>query len=264
MPLTEKTSAPEATPPSPLKDKREFHKVQSLYFEEAEEKKYRHQTRHPYFAETERGLLEGVRVGPNVRLLEVGCGEGGNLFLLNSSRAQLFGVDLFPRKLVFAQRELPNCKFVCGGAEQLPFGDATFDVVFCRDVLHHLFDPEPALKEMARVCRPGGQMVIIEPNGKNPLLCLQAWLIKAERETRRNSPESVERLLRRVVGVEPKLKVLQPFPLFRMVLHYRFGIPRLGHWKFVQSFFDFLNRLSARIVPHHRWAFLVFEIRKSR
>ncbi|MDD5543251.1 MAG: class I SAM-dependent methyltransferase [Acidobacteriia bacterium] len=241
----------------------EFLETQARYFEEADSLKYSHQTRHPYIMKSERALLDPIQLQEGQKFLEVGCGEGGNLFFLRSSKAELFGIDLFPGKLWFAERELPSCKFVCCGVELLPFRDGTFDVVLCRDVLHHLPDREKALRELLRVCRPGGQIVIIEPNGKNPVIQIQIWLLKAERGIRRNSPESMENLLFHAFGSKPVMRMRQPLPVFRMVLHYRFGIPRVGYWKFVQKGFDFLNVIFEKIVPTRRWAFLVFEHRKS-
>lgn len=240
-----------------------FQEIQARYFEEADSLKYSHQTRHPYFMKTERALLDVIELRDGQRFLEVGCGEGGNLFFLNPSKAKLFGIDLFPQKLWFAQRELPTCKLVCCGVERLPFRDAAFDVVLCRDVLHHLSDREAALRELQRVCRPGGQIVVIEPNGRNPVVRLQTWLIKAERGIRWNSPESLENLLFNVFGSKPLLRMRQPLPIYRVVLHYRFGIPRVGYWKFVQKVFDLFDALFEKIVPVNRWAFLVFEHRKN-
>jgi ubiquinone/menaquinone biosynthesis C-methylase UbiE len=45
-------------------------------------------------------------------------------------------------------------------AHSLPFVDASFDLVFCRSALHHLGDPQQAVAEMVRACRPGGRIVL--------------------------------------------------------------------------------------------------------
>lgn len=243
--------------------KEDFSRIQTNYFEEAEAGKFFHQTTHPYFSLTEKSLLDTVQPQAGERLLEVGCGEGGNLFFFRDRGARLFGIDLFLRKLEFARTHLPHCRFVCCGAERLPFPDESFDLVLCRDVLHHLPEREPALREMARVCRRGGRMIIIEPNGRNPVMSLQPRLIKAEAAIKQNSPASLEGLLARETGMRPRLIPRQPLPVFRMILHYRYGLPWLGRWKWVQWIFDAINHRAVRLVPQSRWGYLVFEIRKA-
>jgi ubiquinone/menaquinone biosynthesis C-methylase UbiE len=240
----------------------DFSRVQSRYFEAADARRYYHQTGNLYFSRTEEALLEGVRPRRGERLLEVGCGEGGNLFFLSSPEAQLYGIDLFPNKLLFAKKQLPQCRFLCSSADHLPFPGECFDIVLCRDVLHHLPDRERALKDLARVCRHGGRIVIIEPNGRNPIIRLQAWLVKAESGIRRNSPAALKSLLDRELGFSTDLQLRQPFPFFRIVLHYRFGVPGLSRWKVTRNLFNALDQLAAKIVPKSRWAYLVFEIEK--
>ena len=52
---------------------------------------------------------------------------------------------------------------IVGTAERLPFADASFDVVLAIQVLEHVFDPQVASKEMYRVLRPGGELIILAP-----------------------------------------------------------------------------------------------------
>ncbi|KAI9652966.1 MAG: hypothetical protein M1831_006295 [Alyxoria varia] len=98
---------------------------------------------------------------PNFNILDVGCGPGS----ITSSLAQLVpqgiatGIDTSEQVIEAANSKpnLPeNCKFRVGSALQLPFKDASFDVVSTNMVLCHLPDPVPALREMKRVCKPGG------------------------------------------------------------------------------------------------------------
>jgi ubiquinone/menaquinone biosynthesis C-methylase UbiE len=63
------------------------------------------------------------------------------------------------RRHAVAER-LTNLQFVRGAAANLPY--AAFTLVFARFVLHHLIDPHQALTEMARVCRPGGRVVVMD------------------------------------------------------------------------------------------------------
>ncbi|MBZ5536986.1 MAG: class I SAM-dependent methyltransferase [Acidobacteriia bacterium] len=240
-----------------------FSTIQSLYFEAADAKRFRHQTSSPYFSETEKTLLDRVQSRRGQRLLEVGCGEGGNLFFLGESEATLFGIDLFPNKLIFARSQLSKCGFACSRADQLPFPGECFDIVLCRDVLHHLPEREATLKEISRVCRPGGKIIIIEPNGRNFIVRLQIFLIKAEAGIKCNSPLALQDLIRRETGFLPVLQFRQPFPVFRMVLHYRYGFPGLGRWRVVQRLFESLNRMAASFIPQSRWAYLIYEMEKT-
>jgi ubiquinone/menaquinone biosynthesis C-methylase UbiE len=57
---------------------------------------------------------------------------------------------------------LTNITYQVGVAEALPFRSGTFDLVACRLAVHHYADPEPAVDEMARVCRPGGYVALVD------------------------------------------------------------------------------------------------------
>ena len=62
-----------------------------------------------------------------------------------------------------------------GPAEQLPFADGAFDGVLVVDALHHFGDQPRAVREILRVLRPAGRLVIIEPDIRHPLMPLLSW-----------------------------------------------------------------------------------------
>jgi SAM-dependent methyltransferase len=94
-------------------------------------------------------------------LLDVGCGTGANLELLNEFGIAE-GVDISTEALSFCrQRGLAAVKQ--GQAEDLPYSDSAFDVVAALDVVEHLDDDVAGLKEMYRVLKPGGAALLFVP-----------------------------------------------------------------------------------------------------
>ncbi|HEY4249312.1 MAG TPA: class I SAM-dependent methyltransferase [Lacunisphaera sp.] len=105
-------------------------------------------------------------------VLDVGCGVGhwGRcLAPLLPSDCAMTGVDrerqwvdeAHKRSTALGERPV---SFVQGAVERLPFADDSFDLVTCQTVLIHLKDPRVGLAEMIRVLRPGGLLVLAEPN----------------------------------------------------------------------------------------------------
>lgn len=95
------------------------------------------------------------------RILDVGCGTGANLLMLNQ-HGEAHGVDVSPDALSFCHsRGLNNVQY--GEAECLPYEDNSFDIVTSIDVIEHLDDDVACLQEMRRILRPGGKAVLFVP-----------------------------------------------------------------------------------------------------
>jgi SAM-dependent methyltransferase len=95
------------------------------------------------------------------RILDVGCGTGANLLML-SKYGDAEGVDVSEDALAFCrERGLENVKL--GAAEELPYDNGTFDLVTALDVVEHLDDDLAGLREMRRVLRPGGRVLLFVP-----------------------------------------------------------------------------------------------------
>lgn len=118
-------------------------------------------------------MAQRLQLKPVKTVLDVGCGIGHwgrTLARVLSDEAQFTGVD---REDVWVQKADERAialglatRFVYqrGDASALPFSDNVFDMVTCQTVLIHLKDPKQGLKEMLRVLKPGGILLVAEPN----------------------------------------------------------------------------------------------------
>jgi len=95
------------------------------------------------------------------RILDVGCGTGANLLML-AEYGDAEGVDISEDALAFC-RERGLDKVRLGAGEQLPYEDGTFDLVTALDVVEHMDDDLAGLREMRRVLRPGGRVLLFVP-----------------------------------------------------------------------------------------------------
>ena len=104
-------------------------------------------------------VLDAAEVSPGTRLLDVGCGSGLTLLLAEERGAVPAGLDISPGLLQIARNRLPDADLREGDMEYLPFGDATFDAVTGVNAFQFAGNPQNALREAARVTRPGGRVV---------------------------------------------------------------------------------------------------------
>jgi SAM-dependent methyltransferase len=107
--------------------------------------------------QTAPALLDAVRAGAGVELLDVACGPGGIAAEAARRGARAQGVDFSDTMIAEARRLHPQLEFKTGDAEQLAFDDARFDAVVCNFGLLHFAHPERAIVEAARVLRKGGR-----------------------------------------------------------------------------------------------------------
>jgi ubiquinone/menaquinone biosynthesis C-methylase UbiE len=127
--------------------------------------------RHQYFLE----LLEGT----SGRVLEVGCGSGQMLHDLLQRSYEVVGVDLSPGMIAASRKLLSEClphasvQLMVGDIESLCFPSASFDVVLAAGVIEYLGADERALRELSRVLKPGGTVLLSVRNKLN----LSRWLI---------------------------------------------------------------------------------------
>jgi len=112
-------------------------------------------------------VVEQATWDPDWQVIDVAAGTGLFARAIATRVGSVVAVDLTPemltrgRALARAQR-LENIRFEQGAAERLPFADASFDAAVTRYSIHHFRAPALALREMARVCRAGGQLVVVD------------------------------------------------------------------------------------------------------
>lgn len=109
--------------------------------------------------------LLDVAIGGDARIAEVGCGTGQMSLYLATGRRRVIGADLTRESLrlaaAAAQRfGIANVQFVETDLSRPGLRAAAFDVVYCSGVLHHTPDPRAAFRQVARLARPGGIIVI--------------------------------------------------------------------------------------------------------
>jgi 2-polyprenyl-3-methyl-5-hydroxy-6-metoxy-1,4-benzoquinol methylase len=108
-----------------------------------------------------RAVLDRLDLPPDARLLDAGCGSGRELDDL-ALHGRVAGVDL-SETAVEAARARGHDDVRLAAVERMPFDDASFDVVTCLDVVEHTPDDRATLRELRRVTRPGGVLVVTVP-----------------------------------------------------------------------------------------------------
>jgi SAM-dependent methyltransferase len=107
-----------------------------------------------------------TQLTPGRRVLDAGCGVGyGTNLLANAGAKDVVGVDLADEAVqAAAEAAAPRARFLPADVRELPFEDASFDLVVCFEVIEHVDGQRRALAEFARVLAPGGILAISSPN----------------------------------------------------------------------------------------------------
>jgi ubiquinone/menaquinone biosynthesis C-methylase UbiE len=124
----------------------------------------------PAILEIGRRSMDMLALSAGERVVDVGCGTG--VFLPRLAEAvgvggQVVGVDLahpFVDQARARTQDIRTVRVDQGDACALPYPDDSFDAAHCERVLQHLVDPGAALSEIARVVRPGGRVLVAEPD----------------------------------------------------------------------------------------------------
>jgi len=108
------------------------------------------------------GAPEFARFSDGESVLEVGCGTGHFLSLFAGRARIAIGIDVTFGMLRRASVEHPNVLPVQGDGARLPLGARSIDLVASAQALHHIRRPVPVVREMARVVRPDGRVLIVD------------------------------------------------------------------------------------------------------
>lgn len=112
-------------------------------------------------------ILRLAEPGASDTALDVACGPGLLVCALARHVRHARGIDLTPAMLVQARRTqqeqgVENVSWDQGDVTAMPYADGQFEIVTCRFAVHHFPDPLAVLREMRRVCRAGGRIVIAD------------------------------------------------------------------------------------------------------
>jgi ubiquinone/menaquinone biosynthesis C-methylase UbiE len=106
-----------------------------------------------------------LQISPDDSILEVGCHTG--YFIRRYVMGQVKkvrGVDIDEEAIEYARAQDGDEYFVCSNSNALPFADNEFDKVLCADTLEHVDDERGTIREITRVLRPGGLLVLTTPH----------------------------------------------------------------------------------------------------
>lgn len=237
-----------------------------MLIKNTEKRRFDWYTRNPYISKKELELLRFIDYSSAKNILEVGCGEGGNFFNLKSLGcfSKMAGVDIAFNKVSFASGNTKDVPVLCADGLRLPFKSSSFDVVFCKNLFHHVINSKGALlDELLRVCARGGSLVVIEGNGGNFLNRVFSLLFAEERGMRESVFHKINGLFL-LRGYKAVFFRAEYSNLFRLILHHSFGLPALGRLKAVGAFFDWLSRVSRRVVfCKEDYAYMIFKVTKA-
>jgi SAM-dependent methyltransferase len=121
----------------------------------------------PWVSDEERisRLVSAAQLTGNERVLDIATGPGYIAEAFARSAREVIGIDLTEAMLAIARertalRRVANVSFQIADAQHLPFADGYFDVVVCRFAIHHLENPLTVVREMIRVCRVNGTVLV--------------------------------------------------------------------------------------------------------
>jgi SAM-dependent methyltransferase len=113
-----------------------------------------------FAAPAHEALAEAAAIGPGMRVVDIGCGSGELCTLIAERGAEVAGIDAAEGMIEIARGRVPRADLRVGPMEHLPWEDRAFDVATAVNSLQFAADYVDALREAARVVRPGGVVAV--------------------------------------------------------------------------------------------------------
>lgn len=162
-------------------------------------------------------MLELAAPHPTDRLLDIATGGGNVARVFSPHVAEVVASDLTPRMLdaaeaSFARLGLTNVRMAKADAEDLPFPDASFEIVACRIAPHHFPHPDRFVAEAARVLTTGGRLLLVDttvPQGDLGVFWNQFEATRDPSHVRSLTTEEWSGLIR-ATGLD--LRAIEPYP----------------------------------------------------
>lgn len=119
-----------------------------------------------YFDNPRAAYVEALPIDAKARILELGCGAGatGALALSSGKCGEYVGIELVREQAAIAAKRLSTVYVGAIEEVELPYAPGSFDALICSEVLEHLAAPEPVVKRLVRLLRPGGLVFASSPN----------------------------------------------------------------------------------------------------
>lgn len=109
-------------------------------------------------------IYDFIKDKKNIKLLDVGCGDGFFLEKIKNLGFDVYGTDISKKRLKRAAKKMVGVKLFNYKAEDMPFKNNFFDIIICTDVLEHVEDPSKVINEMKRLAKNGGFVIVSFPN----------------------------------------------------------------------------------------------------
>lgn len=211
-------------------------------------------------------LLAGTEPGPGKAVLDAGCGSGVILSDLAGRFGTVLGLDLSFEMLSSIERaDAPTTGILLGDMRSIPLPDCSVDVAICRGSLCHVDDMAAAVRELERILKPGGTLVVSEPSTDSLLLRVPRAVITRRSKLFKPSHRAYASRQFRKLFKEVGLRVVRQeyfgylaFPLCGMADLIPI-LPRLPARRLVAAALVALDRRLARIplVDRQAWHVIV-------
>jgi len=136
------------------------------------------------------------RLGRSAAVLDVGCGTGDYCTLFDPAVTKYVGIDISPAMVKRCRELYPGYDFRVGDGDHLDIPDTSVDLVLDVAVIEYYDDPLPHLRELARVTRPGGSIIVIGPNGNNRTRVLAVAIDRAVQRIKGHVKSPAEKRVR--------------------------------------------------------------------